>query len=315
MRHVVAIIVFVGWTCEAFADGRCRSCGKHARDRTQRSRFADLRWRLTPGQVFYQATEAETRQKMKVLGSDLAQLQKQRTVLRWQFDDWDDDGNALLRCRIVDLKLDIDIGGSRITQKSSPLDELAKSLIGVELRVAVEHDGKVGKTRVIAAEFDKLRQKQPQREPLGKNLLGGLPELARLVFSSTPNRIVRINESWRHDSTSSLPDTPALSLQFKDRLNYSGRDKKLHRIELKGSSHYQGGLRALGVKLLKPPPEGKRRGTIWFDPVKHRLDSLKITSTLSGTMELDIGGQATSVGIDQEQTTRVRVSDQPPPKQ
>ncbi|MBM4068668.1 MAG: hypothetical protein FJ271_06950 [Planctomycetes bacterium] len=324
MRHLAPIIVLLGLTWEAAGDGLCRPCGRAARwvrAEQRRPRYADLRWRLTPGQVFHQTTEAETRQKMKVFGMAVSQRQKQRTVLRWQFKAWDDEGMAVFRCQIVDLHFEIDIGGKRLTsylpedKQPSPLADMITALKNDELQVLVDHDGTVVGVKHTMTEFINWRNAQPQFEPLGKSILGGLHEQARLVFSSTPNRIVRTDEPIQQDSTSPLADTPSLSLRFRDRLAWRNNEKNLHHFALEGASDYSGLVKAPGVKLIRPPPPGKRRGTVSFDAVRHRLSSLAITATFSGTIEIDIGGQMTSVAIEQEQTTRVRITDHRPARE
>src|SRR5688500_6757620 len=76
------------------------------------------RWKLEKGKTFYQQVTSDTRQEMKVAGQNIVQTQKQTFVYSWT-PLRQEGANWVLRQRIDDLQMEIDIGGNKITYDST----------------------------------------------------------------------------------------------------------------------------------------------------------------------------------------------------
>ena len=83
---------------------------------------ANLAWKFEKGQTFYQKMTTDDQQTMKVLNNDVTQTQKQTFYFSWtpteqNGDDW------TVSQKIIGVKMDIDLGGSKISYDSTKTDD------------------------------------------------------------------------------------------------------------------------------------------------------------------------------------------------
>src|SRR5947209_17360 len=75
----------------------------------------DLTWKFKKDAKFYQELTTSTDQTMKVQGNDIVQNQKQTFYFSWTPLEVDDKKKeVVLEQKIIGLKMEIDIGGSKI---------------------------------------------------------------------------------------------------------------------------------------------------------------------------------------------------------
>jgi Family of unknown function (DUF6263) len=289
----------------------------------------DLKLKLDKGKPFYQEVTTETKQDMTVMGMKISQTQKQTFYFSWTPKDKDKDGNWIVTQKIEGVKLDIEIGGNKIPFDSTkpeagagPLTEFFKALVGSEFTLTIGKDMKVAKIEGRDEFLKKLSSTNQQMEPLLKQILSdeSLKQMADPTFSVVPDKPVKAGDTWQ--KTSTLNMGPIGSFETTYKYLYEGpddKDKKLQKIKFETTLKYSppgpnaGG--GLPFKILKADLQGKdSNGTMLFDNDKGRVASSTASSKLTGNLSIEIGGMASSVDLDQTQTTTVKTSDDNPIK-
>src|SRR5260370_33244400 len=75
-----------------------------------------LEWKFEKGKTFYQEMTTKTKQTMKIMAMDnITQNHDQTFIFSWTPVDQDNDKNWIVSQKIDGVKMDIDIGGNKIT--------------------------------------------------------------------------------------------------------------------------------------------------------------------------------------------------------
>ncbi len=158
-----------------FAQDKDKAKDKAAKDKGEGVKLA---WKFEKGKPFYQEMTTETKQTMKVMGSDVVQNQKQTFYFSWTPEKQEADGSWVIQQEILGVKMDIDIGGSKISYDSTktdnpanPLGEFFKALIGSKFTLTVDKNNKVTKVEGRKEFLDKLAAANPQMKPLLDQIL------------------------------------------------------------------------------------------------------------------------------------------------
>jgi hypothetical protein len=286
---------------------------------------AALKWKLEKDKPFYQEMTTTTKQKMKVMNSDVNQDQSQTFIFSWTPVSQDKDGNWTIKQKIEGVKMSINIGGSAIDYDSTkeggtanPLSDFFKQLVGSEFTLTLDKDLKVTKIDGRDAFVKKLSAANPQMEPLLNQILSekALKEMADPTFASIPNKEVKKDENWKKESK--LDMGPIGTYDNTYTYTYKGKDDKLEKIKVETALKYtppadSGGANPLPFKIKKADLKStKADGTIWFDADKGRIDHSETSLTLKGDLEIEIGGQTTKVELTQDQTTKFTTTDKNP---
>ncbi len=292
----------------------------------QENKPANLAWKFEAGKTFYQTMTTETKQSMKVMGSDVNQNQKQTFYFSWTPVKQETDKSWTIKQKIEGVAMDIDIGGNKITfdstkdqNQSNPLSDFFKALVGSEFTLTVSADGKVTKVEGRDEFVKKLTQANTQMGPLLNQILSdeALKQMADPTFAAVPNKEVKKGDTWNKDSK--LAMGPIGSYTTKYTYTAEGPQDKLQKIGVKTDLTYQppadnpaGGLpfKIKGADLKAD----KATGTILFDPEKGRVDSSDMSLELKGKLSIEIGGQTTDVELSQTQRTTVKTTDTNPAK-
>jgi hypothetical protein len=202
------------------------------------------------------------------------------------------------------------------------LSDFFKALVGSEFTLTIDKDMKVTKIDGRDEFLKKLSSPNQQMEPLLKQILSdeSLKQMADPTFSVVPTKPVKKGDTW--DKKSTLNMGPIGSFETTYKYTYEGpddKDKKLQKIKFDTSLKYTppgpnaGG--GLPFKILSADLQGKdSNGTLVFDNDKGRVASSTASSKLTGKLSIEIGGMASSVELDQTQTTTVKTSDDNPVK-
>ncbi len=284
-----------------------------------------LAWKFEKDKAFYQTMETTTEQTMKVMGSDIKQVQKQTFYFSWtpvkqDGDNWD------IEQKIEGVKMHIEIGGQPIDYDStkeqatsSALSEFFKQLVGSKFTLTVNKDFKVTAIKGRDEFLKKLTGANPSMEALLKQILSeeALKEMADPTFAAIPNKDVKKDDKW--DKTSKLDMGPIGKYENTYHYTFEGPDKdKKQKIKVAtdlkytapGESAAGGGL---PFKIKSADLTSKDAGgSILFDADKGRVEESNMSVTLTGKLSIEIGGQATAVDLDQKQTTKVTTSDTNP---
>ena len=297
-----------------------------------------LEWKFQKGKPFYQELKTETKQDMKVMGQEVKQSQTQTVYFSWTPTEQDKDKNWIIKQKIEGVKMDIEIGGNRITYDSTatgasnnPLKEFFSALVGSEFTLTLDTK-KMEVTKVEGREafLKSLIGVNAQMEPLLKQILSdeALKQMADPAFAMLPPKDVKVGETWPRKSTLSLG--PIGSYENTYEYKYEGKEKDLDKISVKTTLKYTppvdpaggAGTGALPFKIKSADLKSKdSKGTIYFDsrPEKGRLDNSKSELTLEGELTIEIGNMTSKVELKQTQTTTVKTTDTnpiaPPKKQ
>ncbi len=293
----------------------------------QEAKPEKLEWKFEANKPFYQEMTTTTKQNMKVMGMDITQNQNQTFIFSWTPKEQDKDKNWIVKQKIEAVKMDIEIGGNKITfdstqaagGASNALADFFKALVGSEFEMKISPDLKVIEIKGREEFVKKLTNANPQMEPLLKQILGedALKQMAEPAFAAVPNMPVKKGQSWEPKPTT-LNMGPIGTYETTYKYTYDGKDGKLDKIKVDSKLKYQppGAAAAAGTlpfKITKADLNSKNAsGTIWFDNEKHRLERSEMKLTLDGKLTIDIGGMSTDVELTQDQTTTVKTSNENP---
>jgi hypothetical protein len=289
----------------------------------------DLKLKLEKGKTVYQEVTTDTKQDMSVMGMKISQSQKQTFFFSWTPKDKDKDGNWTVTQKIEGVKLDLEIGGTKIPFDSTspsaaggPLADFFKALVGSELTLTLDKDMKVTKIEGREEFLKKLTSTNQQMEPLLKQILSddSLKQMADPTFSVVPGKPVKKDDTWERTSTLNLG--PIGSFETKYKYTDEGadeKDKKLRKIKFDTTLKYTPPAATAGAglpfKILSADLQGKdSTGTLLFDVDKGRVASTNASTKLAGKLSIEIGGMASTVELEQSQTTTMKTSDENPIK-
>lgn len=289
--------------------------GVHAQDKTT------LKWKFEPKKTFYQKMTTDTKQNMKVMGSDVVQNQSQTFYFSWTVDKVEPDGSAQILQRIEGVKMSIDIGGSKIeydstrdTNTANPLSDFFKALVGSEFKLTVDKDLKVSKIDGRAEFIKKLVGANPQMEPLLNQILSeqAMKEMAEPTFAAIPTKEITKGDTWSKETT--LDMGPIGSYQNTFQYTYEGKDGTLDKIKVETTLKYtppkDSGSSPLPFKIKGADLKSTNAaGAILFDNTKGRVEKSDMKLELKGKLQIEIGGTTTEVELSQTQTTTVETSD------
>ncbi|HZT82512.1 MAG TPA: DUF6263 family protein [Gemmataceae bacterium] len=307
-----------------FAQDKDKAKDKAAKDKGEGVKLA---WKFEKGKPFYQEMTTETKQTMKVMGSDVVQNQKQTFYFSWTPEKQEADGSWVIQQEILGVKMDIDIGGSKISYDSTktdnpanPLGEFFKALIGSKFTLTVDKNNKVTKVEGRKEFLDKLAAANPQMKPLLDQILSeeALKEMADPTFAVVPTKEVKKGDTW--EKTSKLDMGPIGKYENSYKYTFEGPDAKtkLDKIKVDTTLKYvppsdsaTGGSLPFKIKSadLKSTDAS---GTVTFDNAKGRVASSEQKLNLKGDLSIEIGGQTTKVELNQTQTTTVKTTDTNP---
>jgi hypothetical protein len=282
-----------------------------------------LEWQFVTDKPFYQKTVTQTSQKMKVAGNEITQTQTQVFLVRWAPVKQLPDRSWVINQKIEAVRVDIDIGGSKISIDSArpdvnnPLSEFFDALVGAELTLTISPRKKVTKVEGRDALLAKLAKANPALKPMLEAVLSesGLKEMAEPLFAPLPGKSVQKGERWAEESKVDMG--PLGTYAVTSRYVFEGpdtKDRKLVRVGVNKKLTYTaprpgaGGGLPFKVKSsdLK---SSEATGTIFVSPSKGRIERSEVATRLRGRMTIEIGGMDTEIEIDQTQTVTVTTSD------
>jgi len=283
---------------------------------------ATLKWKFEPGKIFYQKMTTDTKQNMKVMGSDVVQNQSQTFFFSWKVESVDKDGNAIITQKIEGVKMSIDIGGSKIeydstrdTNTANPLGDFFKALVGSEFKLTVDKDLKVSKIDGRTEFIKKLVGANPQMEPLLNQILSeqAMKEMAEPTFAAIPTTEVTKGKDWTKTTTLDMGPIGSYMNTFK--YTYEGKDGQSDKIKVETTLKYSppkdaANASALPFKIKSADLKSTNAtGTIVFDNTKGRVEKSDMKLELKGDLSIEIGGTTTKVELSQTQTTTVETQD------
>jgi RNA polymerase sigma factor (sigma-70 family) len=280
-----------------------------------------LAWKFAKDVPFYEERFTVTDQLIKGADTESRQAQAQKFFFRWLPAEQDEDDNWALRQKVLGVRLDLEIGGNRIsydsTQKNtatSPVAELYQALVGAEWTVTLNKALRAEKVEGRDALLKKLSA-NPAVQTLLPEVLGesALRDLAEVPFAALPEVPVRPGDSWSRKSKTTLSSFG--ECRKTTTYTYEGKQGALDRIKvdiaLKCSPPPGGGSLPFKVKLGEVTT-ADGGGVILFDRDKGRVARLDLTLHLKAKLTTVIAGRDTELELVQKQTTVVQTRDTDP---
>jgi hypothetical protein len=300
------------------------------------ARGQDVTWEsFEKKETFYQKLYTKTTQKMTVMGMKNEQVQEQTFYFEWtplgkEGDDYK------VKQKIIGIKMDIDIGGNKISYVSASVDETAKqpknpmteffgNLVGAEFTLYLNpKTQKVTKVEDVDKLVENLTKVNASMKPLLDKILSkeSVQQMAEPMLKVVPpeGKFDMAKKTW--SSTTELKMGPIGTYVTKNDYEFKGedKDKGLAKIGVKVDLKYQapagneGGN--LPFKIKKADNlQGKQIGDkneIEFNYKKGRIESSHLEVELKGDLEIEIAGMSTSVNLDQTQVTDLTTTDKNP---
>ncbi len=309
-RSALALLVVLGLTLPAFGQK------------------ATLKWKFEKDKSFFQTMTTNATQTMTVTGTPLVQKQSQTFYFKWTPKE-EKDGKVTLEQEIIGVKVDIDIGGSKVSYDSTspdntanPLNEFFKALIGSKFTLTLDTaKGVVEKVEGNKEFIDKLAKQNPQMKQLLDKILNekSLKEMAEPTFAPISGKEVEKGKPTREPLTTKLDLGPMGTYETTYTYTYEGPNAKdkMEKIGVKTDLKYlppddkaSAGM-PFKIKEAKLEPSDAT-GSIDFDPAKGRIVKSETSVKIKGKLKIEIGGQTTEVDLSQDQNTKIQTDDKNP---
>lgn len=282
---------------------------------------ADLTWKFEKDKTFYETMTTTTKQVMKVQGNDVNQDQTQVFYFSWTPKEVTPE-KVVLAQKIIGLKMNITIGGSKISYDSTakqegaaanPLNKFFDSLKDAEFEITL--DPKTMKVTDIAKHDDfvkKLGEANPQMKPLLDKILSkkAMQDMAEPLFAAVPGGKKTKGAEWKRDTT--LDMGPIGSYKTDYTYKFDSVDKDNAKVGVTTALKYTAPTdpagSALPFKIKTANLAGKDgTGEVIFDTKAGMVKSSKLSQKLEGNLEIEISGQGTPVTLNQDQTTDIQI--------
>jgi len=288
-----------------------------------------LKWQFTTGEKgkFYQKMTTDTKQTMTVMGNPVTQTQKQTFYFEWTpvkqtGSRWE------IEQKIVGVKMEIDIGGSKIAYDSeeqkavnNPLADFFKALEKAKFTITLDTKT-LEVTKIDGREqfVENLVKANQQMKPLLEQILSeeALKQMAAPTFAVIDTKEVKPKDSW--DKTTKLDMGPIGTYTNKYKYTLEGRKNTAdedYSIKVDTELKYEAPKKdanpgGLPFRITSADLASKNAtGTIVFDNKKGRVKSSELKLELNGKLSIEIGGTTTTVQLTQEQDSKVETQDEP----
>jgi hypothetical protein len=281
---------------------------------------------------FYQELNTKTTQKMTVMSMKHEQVQNQTFWFSWTPKE-KKDGKYTVVQKILGVKMDIDIGGNKISYDSTakdapknPMSEFFKALIDQEFTIIIGKD-KAGKYQVeevkgVGNLVNKLGNINPQMTQLLKQILteDTIKQMAEPMLGVIPpNGTPPAGGNWTNTNTLDMGPIGKYTTKNKYTIEEKGKEKVKDQVPIKVETDLTyaapqaGEKNALPFKILSAKLASKDSGgTIVYNTDKGRVESADMKINLAGDLNIEIANMQTTVALDQVQDTKLKTMDKNP---
>jgi len=271
---------------------------------------------------FYQEIETKTNQTMKVMGQEVVQKQDQTFYVKWTPNGKDKDGNFEVKQQIVGVKMNIDIGGNKISfdstdpkQPKNPMTDFFTTLMKQDLTFHISPKMEVISIDGREAFIKSLSETNPAINTLLNTILSkdALTKMAEPTWWALPDKAVSAKDTWTRKSELNLGPIGTYNTDFT--FTYEGEKDGKATIKIDPKMTYSAPKDKQGLPFVIKRAELASKGgsgEAVFDTKKGRFDNTKISMKLGGSLEIEVGNMATEITLDQDQTSTVRSSDNNP---
>lgn len=302
---------------------------------SSKAQSQDLDWKAfteKDAKPFFQEITTETKQEMKVMDLTFKQTQKQSFLIEWT-PKGEKDGKLTIEQKIAGIKMDLDIGGNKISydstkedQPKNPMTQFFETLKKAKFTLTV--DAKtldVEKVEGLDDLVTDLSKVNKSMEPLLKHILSEktVKQMADPVLGVAP-KDGKIPKDGKWGGEDQILDMgPIGTYVTKTTYKSDGQDEKkkdLHKISVTTSLKYDppsGDVKSGGLPFKIKEEDSslksdKGEGTIYFNTVKGRVESSTLHVEISGSLQVEISGMTTNVSLTQSQDVTLQTFDANP---
>ncbi len=285
-----------------------------------------LEWKaFQEGKSFFQEMTTATDQKMKVMQMEVTQNQKQTFYIKWTTEKVTDK-TYTVRQEIIGVKMDIEIGGNKISfdstaseQPNNPLTDFFKALVGAKFTLTIDKkDMKVTDVKGQEDFINNLSKANPQLKTLLETILSkdALKQMADPIFAVVPdNGTVPGDKTWKRETKLAMGPIGTYDTTYTYKL--AGIKDKTATIDVTTALTYKAPTgkddKGLPFKIVNANLKSdKGSGKVLFNVEKGRVESSEMDLDLNGTLTIDIAGMSTEVELKQTQKSTLKTSDTDP---
>jgi len=274
---------------------------------------------FTAGKTFYTEQKTTTEQVMQVMQQKVTQKQTQTFVIEWTPKAADKDGNWVVDQKIVGVKLDIDIGGNKISYDSTaknpknPMTDFFEQMTKQTLTFTIAPDLSVKKVEGRDKFIQGLSDINPQMKSLLNAILSekALTKMAEPTWYAYPTGGV-FPKDGKWSKSSDLDLGPIGKYETTFNFTNKGTDKDKAKIEIGTTLKYSAPSDKAGLPfVIKDAKLSSESGTgeAIFDVSKGRFDSSTLKMKLVGDLTIEVGNMTTTVNLTQDQTATSQTLD------
>jgi hypothetical protein len=286
-----------------------------------------LKWKFDKDKTFYQKMVTKTVQTMKVMNNDVNQTQNQTFYFSWKPTKIEGD-KVTIEQEIIGVAMDIEIGGSKISydstkeaQANNPLGDFFKALVNSKFTVTLDtKELKVTDMQGREEFLKKLVAANPGMKQLLDTILSqeALKEMAEPTFAVIPTKPGE--KKWTRTTRLDMgpigryENTYSYTLEGID----GAGDKQVAKIKVDTVLNYkepgeQAGQAGLPFKIKSAKLKSSNPiGQVVFNVGKGRVERSTMKLELRGDLQIEIGGQTTTVNLNQVQESTVDTTDENP---
>jgi hypothetical protein len=274
---------------------------------------------------FWQVVRTQTTQLMVVMEQEVTQKQEQTFTLEWTPKGKDKEGNFVVEQKVVGVKMNIDIGGNKISydstlpedkQPKNPMTALFGALQKQPLTFIVRPDLTVKDIQGREKFIKELADTNPAIKALLDSIMSqqALTKMAEPTWYAVPRKPVRQGEKWKKKSDLNLGPIGTYETTFD--FTYEGRNTdNLDKIKIAAELQYRAPKdnKGLPFTIKAANLTGKSgSGEALFNCAKGRIESSKLTMKLSGKLTIEVGDMESEIVLTQDQIASIRTYDYNP---
>jgi hypothetical protein len=269
-----------------------------------------------------------TKQTLKVMSMEVKQTQSQTFYIKWTTDKVEKDNTVVLKQEIIGVKMDIEIGGNKISydsqakeQQTNPLTDFFKALVGAKFTLTINtKDMKVTEVKGQDEFITGLAKANPQLKALLETILSdkALKQMADPIFGVVPEGgVVPAKKEWTRESKLAMGPIGTYDTAYT--YKYEGTKDKIAKIGVTTKLTYTPPAagkddKGLPFKIVSANLKTDKAGTgeVNFNTEKGRVESSNMTLQLSGDLTIEIAGMNTEVNLQQTQDSSLKTMDKNP---
>jgi hypothetical protein len=273
-----------------------------------------LSWKFVKGGKFYQETTTTLKQTTKIRGQEAMQDLEHVTITSFTVKEVNQDGTIVLEQKIESIRT------SGKPEVSSGVANLLQEMQGASFTITLSRDLKITKLEGYEELLKRVARDDPATLKVVQTLMSRetLQNATEEAFAFLPKEALRPGKSWERKMTAALG--PIGTVTGTHTYTYVGPKtvggKQLQEVAIEAQLSYQpprGDAGLLPFQISKGELQVQSgKGVLWFDNHLGRLAQSEMKMRLHGTLTIVAMGQEHTLVMEQDQSVKIRITDDPP---